>query len=88
MTRRPSGRNVDAMSTSPSIIPNDRPDRPCPWLDAEEVAPLLSTTAHTLRRLAREGRCPIVVRRIGGRWRFSRRDLDRFLDDDLAGEAS
>ncbi len=59
-----------------------------PWLDADEVAPLLSTTAHTLRRLARQGRCPIVVRRIGGRWRFSRRDLARFLSDDLAGEAS
>jgi hypothetical protein len=52
------------------------------------VAPLLCTTAHTLRRLARENRCPIVVRRIGGRWRFSRRDLARFLSDDLAGEAS
>lgn len=59
-----------------------------PWLDAEDVAPLLSTTAHTLRRLARQGHCPIVVRRIGGRWRFSRRDLARFLSDDLTGEAS
>ena len=59
-----------------------------PWLDAEDVAPLLSTTAHTLRRLARQGRSPIVVRRIGGRWRFSRRDLARFLSDDLTGEAS
>ena len=59
-----------------------------PWLGADEVAPFLSTTAHTLRRLARQGRCPIVVRRIGGRWRFSRRDLARFLSDDLAGEAS
>lgn len=59
-----------------------------PWLDAEDVAPLLATTAHTLRRLARQGRSPIVVRRIGGRWRFSRRDLHRFLNDDITGEAS
>jgi excisionase family DNA binding protein len=49
-------------------------------MDAEEVAPLLSTTAHTLRRLAREGKCPVLVRRIGGRWRFSRLDVDRFID--------
>ncbi len=77
---------MDAMSTSTDVIPTDPPHRP--WLDAEEVAPLLCTTAHTLRRLAREERCPIVVRRIGGRWRFSRRDLARFLSDDLTGEAS
>jgi len=32
-----------------------------------------------MRRLARQGRSPIVVRRIGGRWRFSRLDLERFL---------
>lgn len=51
-----------------------------PWLDADDVAPLLCTTAHTLRRLAREGRCPVLVRRIGGRWWFSRLDLMRFLD--------
>ena len=86
MTFRPSGRTVDAMSTSTNPVPSDRPDPP--WLDAEEVAPLLCVTAHTLRRLARQGHCPIVVRRIGGRWRFSRRDLARFLSDDLAGEAS
>lgn len=86
MTIRPAGRTVGRMSTSTTtIIPSDRPERP--WLDAEEVAPLLCTTAHTLRRMAREGRCPIVVRRIGGRWRFSRLDLERFIACD-PGEAS
>ena len=63
-------------------------DRPNPWLDAEEVAPLLSTTAHTLRRLARQGRSPVVVRRIGGRWRFSRRSVEAFVDGTDSQEAS
>ena len=77
------------MNTNDATHPEDTiPPSASPWLDAEEVAPLLSTTAHTLRRLARQGHCPIVVRRIGGRWRFSRRDLARFLSDDLTGEAS
>lgn len=68
--------------------PNPNGDRPIPWLDAEEVAPLLCTTAHTLRRLAREGRCPVVVRRIGGRWRFSRRSVEQFIDGTTTEEAS
>lgn len=55
-----------------------------PWLDAEQVAPYLCTTAHTLRRLARDGQSPVLVRRIGGRWWFSRLDLLRFLDGVLA----
>ncbi len=59
-----------------------------PWLDAEEVAPLLATTAHTLRRLARQGRSPVDVRRIGGRWRFPRRAVERFLDGTATEEAS
>ncbi len=63
-------------------------DRPNPWLDAEQVAPLLCTTAHTLRRLARQGRCPVVVRRIGGRWRFSRRSVEEFVDGNGSQEAS
>lgn len=86
MTRRPWWRTVDVMSTSTTPIPVDRPERP--WLDAEEVAPQLCTTAHTLRRLAREGQSPIVVRRIGGRWRFSRLDLERFLAGVVSEEAS
>lgn len=65
--------------TENTITTND--DRSTkPWLDAEEAAPFLCTTAHTLRRLAREGRCPVLVRRIGGRWRFSRVDLERFVN--------
>jgi hypothetical protein len=50
-----------------------------PWLSAEEAAPQLATTAHSLRRLARLGRSPILTRRVGCRWLFSRADLDRFL---------
>jgi excisionase family DNA binding protein len=67
-----------------SDIPMPMPDhlRTKPWLDAEEAALFLSTTAHTLRRLAREGRCPVLVRRIGGRWRFSRLDIERFVTGD------
>ncbi len=67
---------------------NPKADRPNPWLDAEEAAPLLCTTAHTLRRLARQGRCPVVVRRIGGRWRFSRRSVEEFVDGNGTQEAS
>ena len=78
MPRLDRERTIGGMNepTTPITLSN-RPARP--WLDAEEVAPLLCTTAHTLRRYAREGRCPILVRRIGGRWRFSRLDLERFL---------
>jgi len=74
------------MSNASSSNPPVRPERP--WLGAEEVAPLLCTTAHTLRRLAREGQCPIVVRRIGGRWRFSRLDLERFLTGVVSEDVS
>lgn len=52
---------------------------PAAWLSAEDVAPVLHMTAHTLRRLARKGESPVVVRRIGGRWCFSRADLDRLV---------
>ena len=86
MTFCPFHHIVDAMSTTPTPTASDRPLRP--WVDAEEAAPLLCTTVHTLRRLARENRSPIVVRRIGGRWWFSRLDLERFLHGDVSGEAS
>ena len=62
-------------------------DRPAPaheypaalWMSAAEVAPLLRTTAHSLRRLAREGRSPIPAHHIGSRWWFARAEVDRFL---------
>jgi excisionase family DNA binding protein len=57
---------------------------PSPWTTAEEAAPYLATTAHSLRRLARTGRSPIVTRRVGSRWLFSRADLARFCDADHA----
>ena len=50
-----------------------------PWMDAEEAAAALGSTAHTMRRLAREGRSPALVRRVGGRWRWSRADVERFV---------
>jgi len=68
------------MSDTTITTTTDRPAKL--WLDAEEAAPFLCTTAHTLRRLAREGKCPVLVRRIGGRWRFSRIDLERFVAGD------
>ena len=75
-----------AMSETTITTNIDRPTRP--WLDAEEAAPFLCTTAHTLRRLAREGRSPVLVRRIGGRWRFSRLDLERFVSGGDDGTAA
>ena len=63
--------------------------RPTPWMTAEEAAPYLATTAHSLRRLARTGNSPIVTRRVGSRWLFSRADLARFCDpDDADGDAT
>ncbi len=62
------------------------PSLPSPWLTAEEAAPLLATTAHNLRRLARLGCSPILTRRVGSRWLFSRADLGRFLGPDPGRE--
>lgn len=63
-----------------SVSSTSRRGAQAPWMSADEVAPLLQTTAHSLRRLAREGRSPVLVRRIGGRWWFARRDVERFID--------
>lgn len=76
---------VDLVAATPVL---DAPqERPAParqfstalWMSADEVAPLLRTTAHSLRRLAREGRSPIPAHRIGARWWFARVEVDRFL---------
>lgn len=64
------------------------PERPAPagepptalWMSADEVAPLLRTTAHSLRRLAREERSPIPAHRIGARWWFARAGCRRRCD--------
>jgi hypothetical protein len=67
------------LRSEPTRSVDEPADRQRLWLSAEETAPLLNTTAHTLRRLAREERCPVLVRRIGGRWRFARLDVERFV---------
>lgn len=76
---------VELLARTPEI--DDRRDGPTPartapeslWLSADDVAPLLRTTAHSLRRLAREGRSPIPAHRIGARWWFARAEVERFL---------
>ena len=69
--RAPIGRPASTTSVLES--------RPNPWMDADEAASMLQLTPHTLRRLAQDGRCPVLVRRIGGRWRFARSDVVRFV---------
>ncbi len=67
-------------ASRPTAVPPATPAvPPAAWLSAEEVAPVLHITAHTLRRLAKKGESPVVVRRIGGRWCFSRADLERLV---------
>jgi len=76
---------VDLVAATPVLdVPQERPApaRQSPtalWMSADEVAPLLRTTAHSLRRLAREGKSPIPAHRIGARWWFARTEVDRFL---------
>ena len=71
---------VDRWSSSEILKPITRPSTRPPWMDAEEVAACLGTSAHTMRRLAQQGRSPVVVRRVGGRWRWSRADATRFVN--------
>ena len=70
---------VDAAHERPAPA---RPSRTALWMSAEEVAPLLRTTAHSLRRLARAERAPVPAHRIGGRWWFARAQVERFLGTD------
>lgn len=76
---------VELLAATPEIADHREgptPARSAPeslWLSADEVAPLLRTTAHSLRRFAREGRSPVPAHRIGGRWWFERPELERFL---------
>ena len=76
---RRTGRRTLARTT-PEVPMSSLSTRPSPWLTAEEAAPQLATTAHNLRRLARLGRPPILTRRVGSRWLFSRADLGRFVE--------
>lgn len=62
---------------SPAPVP---PSRRAVWLSAEEAASVLGITAHTLRRLARVGKSPITVRRVGGRWWYSASDIERLFE--------
>ena len=78
---------VELLAATPKVEVREEeptPARPSPdslWLSADEVAPLLRTTAHSLRRFAREGRSPVPAHRIGGRWWFARAEVDRFLGE-------
>lgn len=78
---------VELLARTPVVdaAPEPVPARPAStalWMSADEVAPLLRTTAHSLRRLAREGRAPIPAHRIGARWWFAQAEVDRFLGTD------
>lgn len=76
---------VELLAATPEI--DDHREGPTParsapeslWLNADEVAPLLRMTAHSLRRFAREGRSPVPAHRVGGRWWFARAEVERFL---------
>ena len=46
-------------------------------LTAEEIAEYLRIHPYTVRRLAREGKIP--GSRIGGQWRFKRKDIDSLV---------
>jgi hypothetical protein len=80
---------VELLAVTPVVdVPRERPGpaRRSPgalWMSADEVAPLLRTTAHSLRRLAREERSPIPAHRIGARWWFARAEVERFLGTDV-----
>lgn len=79
---RLGARSAEPLRTPVARPPTDLDEsmkRSNPWMDADEAASMLNLTPHTLRRLARDGRCPVVVRRIGGRWRFARSDVARFV---------
>jgi hypothetical protein len=61
---------VELLMETPVVdVPRER-QHPAPrspdalWMSADEVAPLLRTTAHSLRRLAREERSPVPAHRI------------------------
>ena len=70
---------ANQQATGLDPVPAPAPKRPAVWLSAEETAARVGITAHTLRRLAKAGKSPIVVRRMGGRWWFSRMDVDRVV---------
>lgn len=78
-TASPSSSSPSTSPSSSSSSSSSTPPAPSPWMTADETACVLDTTAHTLRRLAREDRSPVVARRIGGRWRFARRDVERYV---------
>jgi len=44
------------------------------WMDADETAASLHITKATLYKLVKDGRVP--AQKIGGKWRFSRADIE------------
>ena len=48
-------------------------------LDADEVAGLLRLNEQTVKRLANRGELPGF--KVGGRWRFQRRDIEDYIEE-------
>lgn len=55
-------------------------------LTLEEVAAYLRLTPQTIYRWAQEKRIPAA--KLGKEWRFRRRIIDRWLDEQMLGETS
>jgi excisionase family DNA binding protein len=49
-------------------------------LNVEEAAEFLGFAPYTVRQKAREGQVP--ARKVGGEWRFSRRGLLKWLEEE------
>lgn len=62
--------------------PGDRRD----ILTLEEVADYLRLTPQTIYRWAQEKRIPAA--KLGKEWRFRKRIIDRWLDEQMLGESS
>jgi excisionase family DNA binding protein len=66
--------------------PDNRPDNPpTKWsslMSLRETATALGCSESTLYRLIKEGRAPVEARMVGSRWRFSRRQVERFVNGD------
>ena len=74
------GTRVEAPPVTASSLRFPAGVRPAAWLSAEEVAPVLQMTAHTLRRLALKGELPNRRPANRGSLGLSRSDLERLVE--------